>query len=244
MSNDKFRDRRAFLRQAITLVPSVTLLSGASELLTTTDVQAAPTEQSEQPVSQYKPTYFTAAEWAFLNAATDRLIPPNDDGPGAVELGVPEFIDRQMESGYGHGEFWYMSGPFVTDVDPTLGYQLQYTPREFYRAAIADIDQACTDTHGQPFHALDATTQDAVLTSLQKGTIALPHVTKSAEFFIQLLANTKEGYFADPMYGGNRHMGSWKMIGFPGARADFADWMRQPGKVYPLGPVSILGEKA
>ena len=67
-------------------------------------------------------------------------------------------------------------------------------------------------------------------------------MTAPSEFFLQLLANTKEGYFADPMYGGNRHMGSWKMIGFPGARADFADWAKQPGKVYPLGPVSIRGE--
>jgi gluconate 2-dehydrogenase gamma chain len=39
-------------------------------------------------------------------------------------------------------------------------------------------------------------------------------------------------------------MGSWKMIGFPGARADYMDWVDQPGKTYPLGPVSISGEKA
>lgn len=180
MSIDKFRNRRTFLRQAISVVPSVTLIGSASELLTTNGAQAA---TAKAPSPPYTPTFFTPAEWAFLNAATDRLIPPNDDGPGAVELGVPEFIDRQMESGYGHGEFWYMSGPFVTDVDPTLGYQLQYTPREFYRTAIADIDQVCADTHGHPFHALDAATQDAVLTSLQKGTLALPRVAKSAEFF-------------------------------------------------------------
>jgi len=34
------------------------------------------------------------------------------------------------------------------------------------------------------------------------------------------------------------------MIGFPGARADYADWIEQPGKVYPLGPVSIEGAKS
>jgi gluconate 2-dehydrogenase gamma chain len=39
-------------------------------------------------------------------------------------------------------------------------------------------------------------------------------------------------------------MGSWKMIGFPGARADYMDWVGQYGKTYPLGPVSISGEKA
>lgn len=241
MSIESFRSRRAFLRQAASVVPSVTLLASTSDMFSVKGARAASVGQAAAP---YRPTFFTPAEWAFLKAATDRLIPPNEDGPGAVEAGVPEFIDRQMESGYGHGEFWYMSGPFVTDVDPTLGYQLQYTPREFYRAAIVDVDQVCKQTHGHLFHELDGATQDEVLTALQKGALALPHVAKPAEFFIQLLANTKEGYFADPMYGGNKHMGSWKMIGFTGARADFADWMNKPGQVYPLGPVSVLGEKA
>ena len=51
-------------------------------------------------------------------------------------------------------------------------------------------------------------------------------------FFSQLLANTKEGYFADPLYGGNRGMAAWKWIGFPGARADFTDWIDQAGRAY------------
>jgi gluconate 2-dehydrogenase gamma chain len=32
------------------------------------------------------------------------------------------------------------------------------------------------------------------------------------------------------------------MIGFPGARADYLDWVAQPGKVYPLGTVTIEGK--
>ena len=88
---------------------------------------------------------------------------------------------------------------------------------------------------------MDAEMRGQVLMQLEKGQASLDGVPAAA-FFAQLLQNTKEGYFADPMYGGNRGMGSWKMIGFPGARADYADWIEQPGKVYPLGPVSILGE--
>jgi gluconate 2-dehydrogenase gamma chain len=59
-----------------------------------------------------------------------------------------------------------------------------------------------------------------------------------------LLANTKEGYFADPVHGGNHGMQSWKYIGFPGARASYAEWVDQHNKKYPLGPVSIKGERA
>jgi gluconate 2-dehydrogenase gamma chain len=60
-------------------------------------------------------------------------------------------------------------------------------------------------------------------------------------FFGFLLQNTKEGYLSDPMHGGNKDAGAWKMIGFPGARADYADWVGRPGVAYPLPPVSILG---
>ena len=80
----------------------------------------------------YAPTFFTASEWAFVNAAVDRLIPSGDDGPGGVEAGVPEFIDRQMELPYGHGAYFYMRGPFQPNAPAELGYQLRHTPRELY----------------------------------------------------------------------------------------------------------------
>ncbi len=41
-------------------------------------------------------------------------------------------------------------------------------------------------------------------------------------------ANTIEGFFADPIYGGNRDMVGWKLVGFPGARYDYRDVMAQP----------------
>jgi gluconate 2-dehydrogenase gamma chain len=232
--------RRRFLRHAIGAVPAAAMLGGAAGLVSN---EAANAQTTAVAVNGYAPTYFNPDEWAFINAAVDRLIPSNEDGPGGIELGVSQFIDKQMETGYGHGELWYLHGPFYPDSDFTLGYQLRYTPRHFYRAAIADINAFSQKEQGKNFSDLDTVAQDKVLGQLEKGSIDLPNV-KSIEFFIQLLANTKEGYFADPMYGGNLNMASWKMIGFPGARADFKDWLAQPGTVYPLGPVSIEGEKA
>jgi gluconate 2-dehydrogenase gamma chain len=234
---DALPHRRSFLKGAF--VPAAALLGGGADAI----FPRAAAADSALAIGNYQPKYFTDAEWNFINAATDRLIPSNADGPGAVDLHVPEFIDRQMETDYGHGALWYLQGPFNPDAAFTLGYQLRYSPRDLYRAAIPELNAWCLSAHGKAFADLDGSTQDEVLGLLQKGGVALPSV-KASEFFIQLLANTKEGYFADPMYGGNRNMGSWKMIGFPGARADFKDWMTQPGKVYPLGPVSILGEKA
>jgi gluconate 2-dehydrogenase gamma chain len=233
--------RRDFLRQSLVAVPAVSLL-GTSAIAQTHSGTAA-TPAATAPGSNYTPRYFTAPEWEFLEAAVERLIPPNEDGPSGVEAGVPEFLDRQMEAAYGHGGLWYMQGPFAPDTPATLGYQLRYTPREFYRKGIAAIDDWCQKQHSKKFAMLAPDERDAILHQLEKGEIKLEDVP-AATFFSQLLTNTKEGYFADPMYGGNKQMGAWKMIGFPGARADYADWIEQPGKVYPFGPVSIEGAKS
>jgi gluconate 2-dehydrogenase gamma chain len=190
----------------------------------------------------YTPAYFTASEWAFVNAAVDRLIPADGNGPGGIEAGVPVFLDKQMELPYGHGAYWYMQGPFHPDAAPTLGYQMRLTPRELYRAGIAAVDRAAQQAHGKPFAALDAGARDALLTLADGGRLA-PDPALGAAFFAILLRNTREGYFADPMYGGNRGMGAWKMIGFPGARADFTDWIDQQGRPYPYGPVAIGGSR-
>jgi gluconate 2-dehydrogenase gamma chain len=227
--------RRDILKGAMTILPAA--MAGVG--LTGSQTAVAQTE----PAAAYQPTFFNAAEWRFVSAAAARLIPSNDDGPGAVDLHVPEFIDRQMETDYGHGGRWYLQGPFHPEADATLGYQLRFAPRELYRTAIAELDAWCQNHNGKLFADLDPVLQDDLLTQLQRGQVELPSV-KATEFFGQLLSNVKEGYFADPMYGGNFGMGSWKMIGFPGARADFKDWSAQPGKPYPLPPVSILGKKA
>lgn len=203
---------------------------------------AFPGTSSAVEARVYNPSYFTQAEWSFLVAAIDRLIPEDDQGPGGVESGVPEFIDRQMEAPYGHGAFAYMSGPFLPDLSPSLGYQLRYTPREMYRVGIAAVDDACRKQHASAFSQLTPELQDLVLQSLESGATALDGPPATA-FFAQLLRNAREGFFADPMYGGNKRMGAWKMIGFPGARADFTDWMDQPGRRYPYGPVSVNGNQ-
>ena len=50
-----------------------------------------------------------------------------------------------------------------------------------------------------------------------------------------------EGFFADPIYGGNRGMAGWKLVGFPGTRYDYRDVIDNPNKPYTLPPVPIKG---
>jgi gluconate 2-dehydrogenase gamma chain len=249
MKNDD-QPRRKFLRQVIAILPASSLAPALLSQTACTDSNGAAdtpsngaTANRESSGEAYKPTFFTAAEWDFVHAASDELIPADETGAGAIEAGVPEFIDRQMETPYGHGKLWYMHGPFHPEAAPELGYQSGLVPRDIYRHGIDACDAWCERQYGRPFAALPHETRVQVLETLEAGKVHFDAVPAKL-FFNTLLKNTKEGYWADPMYGGNKNMAGWKMIGFPGARADFADWVEQPGVKYPLGPVSILGEQA
>ncbi len=236
MSQDK-EPRRRFLRQVLAIVPATTL-GGATAVAVSQTASA----ETAGPARNYEPTFFTAPEWAFIHAAVDLLIPSDNIGAGAIETGVPEFLDRQMETPYGYGKLWYMQGPFHTDLPPELGYQLSLAPRDIYRHGIAACNAYCQKTHGKVFAELDKSLQTATLKAMEGAKIEFDAVPAKT-FFSFLLTNSKEGYFADPMYGGNQNMGGWKMVGFPGARADFADWVDQYNTKYPYGPVSISGAK-
>jgi gluconate 2-dehydrogenase gamma chain len=222
------------------------LLLGGTPAATAMILGASVTEstpaEAATPATNYTPTFFNPVEWSFINAAVGRLIPSDGPGPGGLETGVPEFIDRQMELPYGHGAYFYLQGPFQPDAPASLGYQLRYTPRELYRSGIAAANDACRSATGKVLADLTPDEQDRFLVSLEKNQVELSG-PPAAAFFAQLLENTREGYFADPLYGGNRGMAAWKWIGFPGARADFTDWIDQAGQKYPYGPVAISGAR-
>ena len=114
-------------------------------------------------------------------------------------------------------------------------------PAARYRAGLRALaDYIKSNFAGKSFRDLAPEDQDKVLKGLESGSIALKDV-KSADFFTLLLGNTQEGFFADPIYGGNRDMASWKLIGFPGARYDYRDWVDRHNEPYPLPPVSLSG---
>ena len=110
---------------------------------------------------------------------------------------------------------------------------------EIFRLGIAATNTWTQQTMGKAFVDLSPEDQDKALTAIQKGIEGFEQVP-SATFFSTLWGTTKEGFFSDPIHGGNKDMVGWKLIGFPGARADFMDWIERDEK-YPLPPVSIKG---
>ena len=224
--------RRAFLRDALAMAPAaVAAGTGAAGSMLARAVCAA-------DAHPFKPTYFHPAEWITLNALVDRLIPADEQGPGAIQAGVAEFIDLQMNLPYGYGALWYMHAPFVKGASPLMGYQLEFSPRTMYRSALAGVARAVQTQHHKAFSDLEDASKDALITDLEHGKLNIGDVPP-ADFFAQLLQNTYEGYFCDPKHGGNKNMDAWRMINFPGARGDYMDWVEQYGKRYPLPPVSI-----
>ncbi len=184
--------------------------------------------------------FFTSDEASLVEAAVDRLIPPDDRGPGGKDAGCAVFIDRQLAGPYGRAEGLYMKPPFMPGAI-TQGYQLPDAPAARYRAGLKALaDYVKSSFSGKAFGELSPADQDKVLAGLESGSITLKNVN-SAEFFALLLGNTEEGFFADPIYGGNRDMAGWKLIGFPGARYDYRDWVERHNEKYPLPPVSIMG---
>lgn len=183
--------------------------------------------------------FFNREEAAVMEAAVQRLIPPDELGPSAMEAGVVSFIDRQLAGAWGAGERLYRTGPWGPGL-PSQGYQLPFTPAELFRTALRGL-QADLQRRGQPALAqMAGPAQDAYLSTLQKGGIDLDGVP-SRVFFESLLAMTIEGYFGDPVYGGNRGMAAWQMIGFPGAHGAYFDWIDRHGVAFD-GPPRSLAE--
>jgi len=237
----KETSRRKFLLGSLLALPL-----GEMVFKGLTAAQAA--EMAAPELADYQPIFFNSEEWQFILAACDNLIPAGGKGkaPGALETNVPIFIDQQMHSDL--GEEIYMKGPFDSHAPATMGYQIPFRPQQIYKTGIKLTNQWCQQHYQKAFHQLAVQEKDSVLTQLQKNEIKFADLgeadLKASQFFSGLLSDTKHGYLSDPMYGGNKGMKAWIAIGFPGARASYLEWVKQHNIPYPLGPVSIKGERA
>lgn len=223
-------DRRRFLT-----ILAATVASGATARFW----PALSQESAGAAIGEDAYTFFTEPEVQFIQAAIDRLIPADDLGPGALAAGVAVFIDRQLDGNFGHAGRYYNQGPWGQS-SALQGYQLQLEPRELFQIGIAATDRYCQETYGKPFAQLDGAQQDEVFRGLQnvsddKDLQDVP----GAVFFAHLIQMTKDGFFADPIYGGNRGMVGWKLVGFPGVAADYTDWIRRTNEPYTVEPVGI-----
>lgn len=224
------------------------LAGGAAMFFSATAAQAK-VVKGELPfdtTSDYSPEQVADGPWRFFSpeesriveAIVDRLIPPDAETPGGKDAGCAVFIDRQLAGPYGRSEGHYIAGPYAKGA-PEQGDQSPLTPAEKYRLGLASLDRHVRQAHGGTAYAdLSDEEKDQVLSDLEKGGISLEGIDAKV-FFKLIWLDTQTGFFADPVYGGNRGLVAWKMIGFPGARYDYRDWIDRPNEPYPRPPIGI-----
>lgn len=227
--------RRSFVVSAgaaTVIPPAVALVAGSA---------GAAAAAAHHPAAAPAPApalylFFNVVEVQFIEAACERLIPGDELGPGALAAAVPSYLDKQLGGAWGAGERLYRSGPWIQGT-PSQGYQLPFTPAELFRTALRAINTELAK-RGPQFSELPAQAQDDYLRTLEKDNHDLDGVP-SGVFFDLLLKMTVEGFFSDPVYGGNRDMVAWRMIGFPGAYADYYEAIDRHGVKFERAPLSI-----
>lgn len=192
----------------------------------------------------YARMFFSREEdFAILEAATERIFPEDDNGPGAVELGVPYFIDKQLAGQWGTNAKAYMRDPFnqgkqVQDYEyqdkdqdkgpnsdtrppiPNPRYQTRLNRGDVFIQGLRRLDKESQDRFDKKFVDAEGDQQDEIITDFEKGKVQMKGV-EAVTFFNLLLQTTLEGAYADPVYGGNRNMQGWVMKEYPGPRMGY-----------------------
>ncbi|MCC3372993.1 gluconate 2-dehydrogenase subunit 3 family protein [Cohnella sp. REN36] len=194
---------------------------------------APPAAESDRDYNQAL-MFFNQNQFQITEAATERIFPADDLGPGAKELGVAFFIDHQLASAYGSNAKDYMMAPFYK-AEAYQGYQMAFRRRELFVLGLEALDGFSTKNYQKKFVKLTPEEQDAVLAAFESDKADVQAVP-APTFFNMLRALTLEGVYSDPLYGGNKNMGGWKMRSFPGNQMSYTDVIEKDGlvKIEPL----------
>jgi gluconate 2-dehydrogenase gamma chain len=115
------------------------------------------------------PRFFNPAQGSSIAAVADIVI-PRTDTPGAIDAGVPVFIDQMFKDVYTKNE------------------------QQRYLAALAAFDKA----GGKPFLQLDESQRKALVTKLHAEAVAVPlntEIPPAADFVLMTKKLTMLGFF-------------------------------------------------
>ena len=181
-------------------------------------------------------TFFDPHQHDTLAAAMARIIPTTDT-PGATEACAIDFLE-----GYLGGIDRIYAKPDGSGFEALTGRRADAWRRRVeilrstYVEGIVDLDRRSADEYGAAFVDLDAEQQDRVLTAIERPgessalntaqsvsgyapvepALQQVSVEISLSFLALLALHTRQGFYADPIYGGNRGRVGWDLIGFPG----------------------------
>jgi gluconate 2-dehydrogenase gamma chain len=186
------------------------LLSGAAATLACSFIPVVSSAASQLQIS---PNVFAAKERKTLQAMVSRLIPSDENGPGAIEAGCVRYIELALAGAY-------------------------RSSKDTYKSGLAALDSDARIIAGTYFASIPPAEQDKILTAFEQNTSAAGF-KESAAFFELVLAHTWEGMFGDPSYGGNTNFVGWDLIGYPGPRLYVSPEMQKLDAKTPHSRVSV-----
>lgn len=199
---------------------------------------------SEQRSEIGQRLFFDEHQWATVEAAMARLI-PTDHEPGAREANTVGFLDGYLSGiGYIYAKPDGSGFEELTGLQADAWRQRVDSLRETYTEGLRELDQRSSEMFGEGFRHLSEDRQDSVLAEVEAGPgenvearqeesatagYGSPEVAEAPEpgmqqvenefemeFFDLLVLHTRQGFYSDPIYGGNTDHVGWQVIGFPG----------------------------
>jgi gluconate 2-dehydrogenase subunit 3-like protein len=147
--------------------------------------------QVQPPRGPFQPKFFTAAEYETVSRIADLII-PRTDTPGAVEAGVPEYIDYVVSHNEEH--------------------------QKPVRGGLEWLDRQAQERHGNRFVALTEEQQIELLAPLSDAVDRGQAKSANGRFFHMIKSMTADGYYTSQIglvrelgYKGNTALSS-----FPG----------------------------
>lgn len=182
-------------------------------------------------------TFLNDEEARTVEAIAERIIPGDEQSAGAAEAGVVYYIDRALAG---------------------VSADLQTV----YRLGLRALETLSHAEYGGPFRALSAGSQDSLVRrflgpevggdpgaglSFSPADQAVDADSQRlGRLFTVIREHTVEGYFCDPVYGGNRGAVGWKLVGFPGAHWGYTAEQMAPGfdgRTIPIKTLSDLRQE-
>lgn len=183
----------------------------------------------KQHPPQSAAAFFDVHQRQTVEAAMARII-PTDDLPGAREADTITFLDRYL-SGIGYVFAKPDGSGFETlqGIQANCWQQRLEIIREKYIAGIKQLDEMSQSRFKGDFVALTAAQQDEILSAMERPAnmpemslepaLQQTNAEIQLDFFPLLCLHTRQGFYADPIYGGNKNRVGWEVIGFPGPKS-------------------------
>jgi gluconate 2-dehydrogenase gamma chain len=182
--------------------------------------------------------FFDPHQRATPEAAMARII-PTDDQPGAREAGTVEFLDRYLS-----GLDFIYAKPDGSGFEKLEGKRAEAWQRRIailrakYVEGVKELDRRSQSQFDADFVRLTTEQQDRILAGVERPTLQIEAGLEEAQavagfapvepalqqtsteieldFFPLLALHTRQGFYAEPIYGGNKNRVGWKLIGFEG----------------------------